>query len=91
MSSVFPLATFIDPLVKDQIRMAREKIVGYVGRIICRTTFADDLVVFAIFLAVRPSLQEFFLSQGMVQNRYLPMAYQFWMLYSEWDRNPSLP
>ena len=30
----------------------------YVGRIACRTPFADDLIVFAIFLMVRLPLQE---------------------------------
>ena len=52
MSSLFPFATFILPLVKDQIRLAREEIMGYVQRIARRTPFVDDLVVFGIFLAV---------------------------------------
>ena len=58
MSSVFPLTRFIDPLVKDRIRLAREEIMGYVGRITRRTTFADDMIVFVIFLAVRSPLQQ---------------------------------
>ena len=52
MSSVFLFATFIIPPVKDQIRLAREEIMGYVGIIACRTAFVDDVIVFAIFLAV---------------------------------------
>jgi len=56
MSSVFLFARFIVSLVEDQVRLAGEKIMGYVGRISCRTTSADDLIVFAIFIAVRSSL-----------------------------------
>jgi len=44
---------FIDPPVKDQIRLAGEEIMGCVRRVGCRVAFVDDLVVFAIFLAVR--------------------------------------
>ena len=58
MSPVFPLATFIDPPVEDKIRLAREEIMGYVARITCRAAFADDLIVFAIFLMVRSLLQQ---------------------------------
>ena len=58
MSSVFPFATFIDSLVKDQIRLAREEIMGYTGRITCCTAFIDNVIVFAIFLAVRSPLQQ---------------------------------
>ena len=48
-----PSPAFIDPPVKDQIRLAGKKIVGYVGRIARRTAFVDDPVVFAIFIVVR--------------------------------------
>ena len=34
---------------------------------------------------------KFFLSEGIVKNRYLPMAFQFWLLYGGSDRNPPLP
>ena len=51
MLSVF--AIFIDPPTEDQIRLAGQEIVGYVERIACRTAFIDDVIVFAIFLAVR--------------------------------------
>ena len=51
LDSIF--AAFIDPLVKDQIRLAREEIMGYVGRITCRVALVDNLIVFGIFLAVR--------------------------------------
>ena len=49
----FHLAKFIDPPVKDQICLEREEIMGYVGIIVCRAVFTDDVIVFAIFLAVR--------------------------------------
>ena len=58
MSLVFPLARFIDPLVKDQIRLEREEIMGYVGRIARHTAFVDDVIVFAIFIAVCSPLQQ---------------------------------
>ena len=51
LDSIF--AAFIDPPVKDQIRLAREEIMGYVGRIACRLALVDNLIVFGIFLAVR--------------------------------------
>ena len=51
--SIF-FAPFIDPPVKDKIRLAGEKIMGYVERVAHRTTFVDDLtLVFAIFIVVR--------------------------------------
>jgi hypothetical protein len=31
------------------------------------------------------------LSEGMAQNRYLPIGYQLWVLYGEWDCNLPLP
>ena len=41
--------------------------------------------MFAIFLTVRslpwPKSLDF---EGTAQNRYLPVGYQIWMLYSEW-------
>jgi hypothetical protein len=58
MSLVFPLATFIVPPAKDKICLAREEIMGYGGRITCRAPFIDDLIVFAIFLAVRSPPQQ---------------------------------
>jgi len=37
------------------------------------------------------SVPKFALSEGIVQNRYLSVAYQIWYLYTgEWDRNPPL-
>ena len=53
---VFPFATFIVSLVKDQIRLAGEEIMGYVGRAAFCTPLADDAIVFAIFLVVRSPL-----------------------------------
>jgi len=47
------LVEFIDPPVKDQIRLAGEEVMGYVKRVGRRAAFVDDLIVFAIFLAVR--------------------------------------
>ena len=47
---------FIVPPAKDQIRLAGEEIMGYVGRIAFRTAPVDDLIVFVIFLAVRSPL-----------------------------------
>ena len=52
MSLAFPFATLTIPHVKDPIRLEGEEIMGYVGRIACRTALIDDLIVFAIFLAV---------------------------------------
>ena len=52
MSSVFLFARFIDPPAKDQVRLAGEEIMGYEMRIACRTAFVDDVIVFAIFIAV---------------------------------------
>ena len=59
MPSMFPLATFIDPPVEDRIRLAREEIMGYVAKITRHTTFVDDVIVFAIFIAVRSPLQQY--------------------------------
>jgi len=53
MSLALFFATFIVPPVKDQIRLARKEIMGYVGRIAYRTASVDNLIVFGIFLAVR--------------------------------------
>ena len=39
--------------MKDQLRLAREEIMGYVGRIARRTALVDDPIVFMIFLVVR--------------------------------------
>ena len=50
--SIF-FATFIDPPVEDQIRLAGEKIMGYVERVAHCTAFVDGLIVFAIFIMVR--------------------------------------
>jgi len=58
MSLALPFATLIVPPVKDRIRLEREEIMGCVGRIACHTTFVDDLIVFAIFVAVRPPPQQ---------------------------------
>ena len=58
MSSVFPFATFIVPLVKDQIRLAGGEIMEYVGRTACRTAFVDDVIAFVIFLAVCSPLHQ---------------------------------
>jgi hypothetical protein len=55
---VFPLAKLIVPLVKDHIRLARGEIVGYAGRIACCMPCIDDVAVFAIFIVVRPPLQQ---------------------------------
>ena len=52
------LARFIDPPAKGQIRLAREEIMGYVGRITCPTIFVDNVIVFTIFLAVCSSPQQ---------------------------------
>jgi len=56
MLSIFPFATFIVPLAKDQICLAREENVGYVGRFTFRTAFVDGVIVFAIFIMVRSPL-----------------------------------
>jgi len=53
-----PLARFIDPPMKDQIRLEREEVMGYVGRIACRTAFVDDVIAFVIFIAVRSPLRQ---------------------------------
>jgi hypothetical protein len=53
---VFLLAKLIVPLVKDRIRLAREEITGYGGRITC-ALFIDDIIVFAIFIVVHSPLQ----------------------------------
>jgi len=52
------LATFIVHPVKDQIRLAREEIIGCVGRITRYTAFIDDVIVFVVFIAVRSPLQQ---------------------------------
>ena len=54
----FLFAKFIDPPMKDQIRLAGEEIMGYVERTAYYTPFVDDVLVFAIFLAVRSPLQQ---------------------------------
>ena len=53
MPSALLFAGFIDPPLKDQIRLAREEIMGCARRIACRAAFIDDVIVFWIFLAVR--------------------------------------
>jgi len=58
MLPVFLFARFIDPPVTDQIRLAGEEIMGYVGRTAYCTLLVDDVLVFAIFLAVRSPLQQ---------------------------------
>jgi len=58
MSLVFLLTRFIGPLVKDQIRLAREEIMGYAGGTTCCTAFINDAIVFVIFLAVRSPLRQ---------------------------------
>ena len=58
MSFVFPFTKFITSPVKDQIRLAWKEIMGYAGSITCCTTFIDGVIVFAIFLAVCPPLQQ---------------------------------
>ena len=50
---MFSFVRFIVPPMKDQIRLAREEIMGYAGRITYCTVFIDDVIVFAIFIAVR--------------------------------------
>jgi len=40
-------------LPKGKICLAREEIVGYEGSINCCVAFADDELVFAVFIAVR--------------------------------------
>ena len=47
-----------DPLAKDQIRLAWEKIMGCAGRITCRMAFIDVLAVFGIFIVVRSPPQQ---------------------------------
>ena len=85
---MFLFARLINPPVKGQIRLAGEKIMGYVARIACMA-FVDDMIVFVIFLAVCfISAVELSLSEGTAQNRYLPVGYQLWWLYGEWDSNP---
>ena len=56
MSSMLPSATFTTPPAKDQIRLAREENVEYVGRFAYHTAFVDDVIVFAIFITVRSPL-----------------------------------
>jgi len=51
-------ATFTVLATKGQIRLAGKEVMGYVGRIACRTASVDDLTVFAIFLAVRSPLYQ---------------------------------
>jgi len=54
MPLVFPstFARFIASPVQDQIRLAWEEIMGYVGSITCCTAYINDMLVFAIFLTV---------------------------------------
>jgi hypothetical protein len=64
MLLVFPFVTFIVPPAEDQIRLEREEIMGYVGgSLVIRHPAIDDIIVFAIFLAVRspPQRRSFFL------------------------------
>jgi hypothetical protein len=58
MPLVFPLAKLIIPLVEGHLRLAREEIMGYAGRVTCCIQFIDDVVVFAIFIVVRSPLQQ---------------------------------
>ena len=58
MSLVFPFAKLTVPPVTDRVRLEREEIMGCVRRIVCRTALADDLIVFAIFVAVCPPPQQ---------------------------------
>ena len=58
MSSEFPLARFIVPPIKDQIRLAGEENMGCAGKTTCYTTSIDDVIAFVIFLAVRSSPQQ---------------------------------
>jgi len=44
--------------MKGQIRLAWEEIVGYGENIARRTTFVDDEIVSALFIAVRLPLQK---------------------------------
>ena len=53
-----PFARFIVPSLKDQIRLAREEIMGYARRIARSTAFTNVLTVFAVFLAVCSPLQQ---------------------------------
>ena len=39
--------------MKGQIRLVREEIMGYAGETTCYTAVINDVIVFAIFLAVR--------------------------------------
>ena len=57
MSSVSSLVMFIVPPMGDRIRLARDEIVGYAGRITSMASI-DDVIVFAIFFAVRSLLQQ---------------------------------
>ena len=52
------LKVSIVPPVKDQICLAWEEVMGWAGRIICCMAFVDGVIVFAIFLAVCPFLQQ---------------------------------
>ena len=52
MSFVFLFTRFIASPAKGQVRLEWEKIMEYAGRITCCTAFVDDVIVFAIFLAV---------------------------------------
>jgi len=47
------------------------------------TESADDKIVFALFILVRHLLRILFHSERGMQNRYLPMLYQFWVLVCE--------
>jgi hypothetical protein len=87
-----PFAKFITPPVIDRICLAREEVMGYAGRISRLEAFIDDVIVFGVFLMVRSPLQQSSsFSEGIEQNRYLPIGYQIWHLYGEWDRRPPLP
>ena len=55
---MFPLAIFTAPLMKDHIRLVRDEVMGYAGRIACCMASIDDMTVFAVFFVVRSSLQQ---------------------------------
>jgi hypothetical protein len=90
---MFPLARFLNPPVKDKICLAREEIMGYVLHgIVCRTTSIDNVIVFATFLAVRsPPQRSSPFSEGWYRTGILPIAFQVWLLYGEFDNNLPLP
>ena len=58
ISLPFPFTKLTIPPVTDRVRLEREEIMGSVRRIICRTALVDDLIVFAVFVAVCPPPQQ---------------------------------